>query len=380
MKTKVLFVVGGLHRAGAERFAFEIDTYINKKLFLIDILCTENKADIPLVFGERYYETKHLQLGTSICFIDDLKKTKGIATRIKSKLSRVFGIKEVDEIELFLLQYDIIHFMGEYTYFHQFSSKLEGNSLISIMSAKFQNHNLYSSFDKRIKYNFTSGFNPEEVRFELNQFNNYSHTYLPLITSFDKNHCWTFNSVNRKIGIFTRVNSYKPLEIFYHSFHILLNKIEDCELHIFGAFDLDMNLHYRMLDSLKIRNKVFFRGHQDDIRLTAVTEDLALSWFQGYNGDRPAGYAGIDICSVGLPLVFWDFHPDPIKKENEIYPHFTSILEFVEFSAKVILNEETAIQLSRVQMTETINRFNIESHIPTLEKVYMEIIENNKEK
>jgi glycosyltransferase involved in cell wall biosynthesis len=380
LKTKVLFVVGGLHRAGAERFAFEIDANINKKLFQIDILCTENKADIPLVFGERYYDSKHRQLGTSINYFDDFNKTKSLAIRIKNKLSRVCGIKEVNFLESFLSQFDIIHFMGEYTYFHQLSSKIESKSLISIMSAKFQNDNLYSSFDKQISYNFTSGFNPEEVLFELKQFNVYNHKYLPLITSFPKNQGWTFNGSNRKIGIFTRVNSYKPLEIFYHSFHILLNKIEDCELHIFGAFDLDMNLHYRMLDSLKIRNKVFFRGHQDDIRLTAVTEELALSWFQGYNSDRPAGYAGIDICSVGLPLVCWDFHPNPSKNKNEIYPHFTSILNFVEFSAKVILNEDTAVQLSRVQMTETIHRFNIASHIPTLEKFYLDIIENNKEK
>lgn len=378
MNNKILFVVGGLHRAGAERFAFEIDANINKNLFLIDILSTEKRADIPIVFGERYYETKHQQLGTKIYFIDDLIKSEGLAKRIKNKLSRVFGIKDFYVFESFLEQYDIVHFMGEYSYFHHLSSKLEGKSLISIMSAKFQNNNLYSSFDKSKKYNFTSGFNPEEVKFELEEFNVYTHTYLPLITSFNKNRCWNFNAANRKIGIFTRVNNYKPLEIFYHSFHILLNKIEDCELHIFGAFDLDMSMHYRMLDNLKIRNKVFFRGHQDDICQTAVTEGLALSWFQGYNGDRPAGYAGIDICSVGLPLVCWDFYPDPVKKKNEIYPHFTSILEFVDYTAKLILNEETAFKLSRVQMSETKKRFDIASHLATLEKLYLDII-NNKE-
>lgn len=38
-KVKVLFVVGSLCRAGAERFAYEIDTALNKKKIQTTIFC-----------------------------------------------------------------------------------------------------------------------------------------------------------------------------------------------------------------------------------------------------------------------------------------------------------------------------------------------------
>ena len=42
-KTKILFVVGGLHRAGAERFAYEIDAALDKMKFDVEIFCLEKK-------------------------------------------------------------------------------------------------------------------------------------------------------------------------------------------------------------------------------------------------------------------------------------------------------------------------------------------------
>lgn len=60
-KTEVLFVVGWLHRAGAERFAYEIDSALDKSKFKLSILCLEQKGIMATNWKERYYEknTKH---------------------------------------------------------------------------------------------------------------------------------------------------------------------------------------------------------------------------------------------------------------------------------------------------------------------------------
>lgn len=63
-KIKILFVVAGFYRAGAERFAYEIDKALDKEKFELTIFCLERQNKMSPLWKDRYYENLHRELGT----------------------------------------------------------------------------------------------------------------------------------------------------------------------------------------------------------------------------------------------------------------------------------------------------------------------------
>jgi glycosyltransferase involved in cell wall biosynthesis len=382
-KHKILFVVGGLHRAGAERFAYEIDLSLNKHDFEISILCLEDKDVISKKWQERYYEKKHEALGTKITFMDSFKykQSSSLIVRIFHKVTfRKFKKSKKrfnSKLSSFLNQFDVIHWIGEYTFIHSIPDNIKEKSLISSMSAKFQDINLYNNYDFDFLYNFISGFRLDDG--EYNDFKKIKHTHFPLVLNIvEKTNQWKFQGNKiKKIGIFTRLDRYKPLDPFFYAFQLLLDQIPNCELHIYGNGDPVLEGMILYLDRLGITDRVFFRGHQDDIVKTVREEHIDLSWFQGYNSDRPSGYAGLDICTTGTPLICWDFHSKPCNPFNTTYPHFKNLNNFVNYSLEILTNKEKAEALSINQFKEVYKTNYIYNYLSILEDLYKNISKLN---
>jgi hypothetical protein len=103
-------------------------------------------------------------------------------------------------------------------------------------------------------------------------------------------------------------------------------------------------------------------------------EQLDLSWFQGYNNDRPAGYAGFDVCSTGTPLICWDFFDQPKQFTNTIYPHYKNLNPFVAKSLSILQEEEVAVDLSNKQFQDVLNNRDALKIIKNLEAIYEEAL------
>lgn len=383
-KINILFIVGAFHKAGAERFAYEIDQALNKEKFNVSILCLQpEKYESPKWAG-RYYDAKHKEIGTEIRYIDSFieKQKLNRAERIFHKLTRqkFRKTKKIYKESLFsfLDNFNLIHWMGEYTFIHEVPLNIKEKSLIHSMCAKFQHPNLYNEYDFDFPYQFISGFENEELKFEYSQFKNISHTFLPLALKMEKKgNNWKFNNNEiKKIGIFTRLDKNKPLDPFFYAFHLLLDKKSNCELHVFGNGDPEKEGMLEYLDRLGITDKVFFRGHQENISETAVKENLDLSWFQGYN-NRPAGFAGYDLCLTGVPLVCWDFFSKPIEIFNPVYPHFKNLNQFVDFTLEILTSKSKAEELSNLQFEDVKNNRDMEKMIATVEELYLHIYKKN---
>lgn len=381
-KIKILFVVAGFYRGGAERFAYEIDKFIDKKKFIINILCLEKSKNINPMWKVRYYEKLHKDLGTKIIYTDDFvnkPNNHGLINKILKKLR----LKETnnsywnEKFYDFLNQYNVIHWMGEYTYINSVSENIREKSLIHMMSARFQNENLYNKFNHQLHYNFCTPFKPKELEYELEKFEDYSYIHIPLLLEINKdNKKWKYeNSQIKKIGIFTRLDPYKPLDPFFYSFQVLLDKLPNTELHIFGNGNSSDFGIKEMIDRLGIGNKIFFRGHSESITETIILEKINLSWFHGYNNDRPAGYAGLDVCSTGTPLICWDFCAKPNNniKEPIVYPHYKNINQFVSKSIEILTNQFRAEELSSLQSNDIFTNRNTKDHIWILEQEYERI-------
>ena len=208
-KKKILFVVVDFFKGGAERFAYEIDCALDKNNYEITILCLGNKINNNRLW-ERYYDKKHNELGTKIYYFDDYlygRKNYLISKFIK----KTFGIKTTsyfkkNKLVDFISQYDIVHWMGEYTYLHNLPETIVKRSIINSMSAKFQNPDLYKKFNFNYKYNFLSGFSKNEFEVEYSQFKSINHWFFPLVFKINNDQRdWNYvDSKIKKIGIFTR--------------------------------------------------------------------------------------------------------------------------------------------------------------------------------
>jgi glycosyltransferase involved in cell wall biosynthesis len=146
---------------------------------------------------------------------------------------------------------------------------------------------------------------------------------------------------------------------------LLLQELPNIELHVFGAGDYKEAEYDRYLNHLNLNEKVFFRGHQEDMKKTLNEENLNLVWFQGYL-NRPAGYAGQDVSVTGTPMLLWDFYTgvNPnINDINYVYPHYKNIKIFKEESKKVLLDKKTADIVAKKQYFDVIETKNIKKNI-----------------
>ena len=373
-KVKVLFVVSEFLQAGSQRFTHEMDLVINKDLFEINILC-----QLPLGHNpdwEDYYFNKHVELGTKIFFLNDIAKpySPTLVQRLKKKILNTPYPGEHVALNSFMDSYDVILFIGEYNYpnlARKMTPALKAKSLILLTNSIFQRPLNYAGFEFDQVHHFISGFEEGAVKVELAQFAEYKHTYLPLSVNLDDHgRLWSYHHTDTpKIGIFTRLTYSKPLDPFIYSFHVLLQHIPHAELHIFGAGDPQVEGVSKYIRHLGLQDKVKFRGHQKDLKKTAISENLSVVWFHGFHG-VPGGFAGFDISSLGVPQLFWDFSNNPADHLKE-FPMFNNINALAEKTVEILNDEKEAEKLSQAQYQYIQEVRNIKKWIGNLENLFL---------
>lgn len=386
-KKKILFVVSDFCHNGAQREMYEFDNALNKDKFEVTILSLiglNSRADLP-----DYFYEKHLHLGSKVLFLKDFikKQKKGLAYRISNKLLRNSLNKRekknnIKRVAILLDNYNHVVFMGEYVYQYlapiipiDYFKKI----LMFIMCSRFQSEG-YRNFEKNNQYVFIGGFDSsEQIDYEFAGFSDYKYKFMPLcLTVNNEFNRWEFNKNNesKKIGIFTRLHKDKPLDPFFYAYQVLLSQGLDVELHVFGVGDYKQAEYDRYINNLDLNDKIYFRGHQSDMKKTILDEKLDLIWFQGYN-NLPAGYAGLEVCLTGTPQLFWDFFVGKNKQINRldgdvIYPHYKNLMLFAEASKVVLYDCKVAELLSERQFQDVFNNRDIFKNVSTIEKIFLE--------
>ncbi|MFM9984873.1 MAG: glycosyltransferase [Flavobacteriales bacterium] len=380
MTPRFLLIVSDFYHGGAQRQTYELDRVLKERGIAVDILSV-TRLNQSQHFPDHFYEL-HQQLGTSITFLHDLRGQKNavkpsLTSRLKGKLLGNEEPFEGSRLNHFLANYDKVFFMGEYTY-RSIESEVEHTHWpaenIFIMNARFQGDK-YRAFDRNRNYVFVSGFDTqEEIQYEYEGFSNFVHHTLLLsvgITAEFKK--WNFSPSNKKrIGIFTRLSRAKPLDPFFYALHLLLDKIPDVELHVYGTGTPQEVEYDRYPRNLSIEGNVFFRGHQEDIKTTINNDKLDLIWFQGY-GNKPAGYSAIDVALTGTPQLFWDFFMGDNPHINEldrIYPHYKNLMKFVEASEKILSDQLAAERLSENQYNDVCTNRDMAKNFRNIESLF----------
>lgn len=379
-RVRLLFVVADFYQAGTERFTHEVHSAIDRDHFDITFL-----SALPLNNSERWtdhYYPLHRELGAEIFFLPDVKATPPppLADKVKRRLGLSDAVNE-HPVTAFLKGFDVISVWGEYAY-PSISAYLNHHDsppcLVHIMNSVYQTSGLYDRFDKKSPIRFSSGFTDRQIEDELTGFTGYTHYHFPLSINIpDDSGLWKFKEgTGRKIGIFTRLSRHKALDPFLYAFHLLLEDVPDAELHIFGSGDPEQEGMMHYVRTLRLQGRVHFRGHAEQLRQTAIDEQLDMVWFHAYHGN-PGGFAGFDICCTGIPQVFWDFGGKGHKHGSEVLPMYHSLTPFVEYSMKVLTDRQEAEGLSARQFEYVCTHHNIAHHIRSLEQYYLDLIEEN---
>jgi glycosyltransferase involved in cell wall biosynthesis len=373
-KKKILFVVSEFYQAGTQRFTYEIDRALNKDRFEVSILCL-----LPLgssAFFKDYYYEKHQEIGTKVFFMEEVN-TLRIPTfleRVKRKLFAKPLPNEREAIQFFFDQFETIAVMGEYNYkeierFLSPANKLK--IVIHIQNSLYQKSDLYAAYTKNEHFHFVSGFYPDQIAFELHEFERYRHTYFTLNLLFEPLQSKTAYCTNQvaKIGIFTRLTHTKPITPFLESFAALLKINQQCELHIFGAGDPEKEGVIAEVRALQIAHAVFFRGHQTSITETAVNENIDLALIHGYHG-LPGGWVSFDLSRAGIPQLFWDFGHTESSVANEAFPMYQDVNQLANACNNALTNPDYAQKLAQQQLLEIRKEHDIERNISILEEIY----------
>jgi len=388
-KKKILWVVYDFNQAGSQRYVYEICKALNKEKFEIDFLKIAPVAHDRNWDTEYYYEST-LELGCRIFLLDDLlkryeqngngnnkilDKTKKVFNKLSSKTVLQHSDKVSIILKTFLAEYDHVDFSGLNVYLSLCSTnKLNPeNGIIHILTARFQDKkDIYEYFNKDRYYHFVSGFSNDTLKFELAGFTNYRHTYYPLCFETKPYEVSIPEKKDKPytIAVFTRLSSMKPLDPYFYAIKLLSERGVNAELRVYGAGDPEELGLIRQLSYLYIADKVFFPGHVESIPELLKTAGIDLLWFQSTN-QLPAGYAALEIAMSALPQVFWDFADIGLKNPiGEVFPSFTSLTEFVEFSEKLLYSKDLRNKLGMEQRNYIQQHNSSKAHIHILEELF----------
>jgi glycosyltransferase involved in cell wall biosynthesis len=381
-KKKILWVVYDFVQAGGQRYVYEICKALNKEKYEIDFLKTA-PLNYDKNWDSEFYYRPTLGMGCKIYLLDELLNPEKRSTKekIKNKLKSVINTKPASKPETtlhkklqdFFCHYDVVNFSGVAVYETTCidNNLYPANAFIHILTFSFQHKEMYSKYDKQLKYRFISPVTPGAVKNDLRGFTNYSVTYFPLC--FETHPFQVFQKKPTeplKIAIFTRLSPMKPLDPFFYALKILLESGVNVKLEIYGAGDPEELGLLKQLKYLYISDFVKFKGHSESIPDTLKQDTPHLIWFQSANKE-PGGYAAFEIAMSGLPQLFWDFLDTGEAREiAEVFPSFTNITSFVSFTKELLWSADLREELGNKQKEYTLKNYSMKNHIHILEEIY----------
>jgi len=314
-RIRVAIVSASLVQAGAERYVFEYARGLDKAKFEVEILTAET------VTPDEFYCKKLLELGIKVHrllphgrdHLIDLIPTKRRLLWLKDALRRADRAAlsvTLRRLRSFFRGYDVISVAGiENYYLVRDALPPEDRVIIHLMSHRFQyDKDPYALLRPGAPYRF-SVFDPaqaDELAGTVAEGAEARVIPLALDLSGRENLYAPRPGALKKIAIVSRINPTRRLDPLLYSFQALARR-KDASLYLYGGGDPEVIRS--TLDVLRIRDKVIFSGHQEDLEGALRRDQPDLVWMMSVG--EVMGYGGIEVASFGVPLAFFNFSAEP---------------------------------------------------------------------
>lgn len=356
-KYKILYIITGLQKAGAEKYLYELVSSIDKNKFEVEILTTKNvylNSEFP-----HYYLKPIEELGIkihtklypkSIDWLDSFKGKKGFLPKIFNFLSEqingYFKRRHQNSLKIFFHQFDLISLIDA-LHFKKIKYSLSDDIFFEthLMCHQSQfNFNIYKPYKKNKPLNFVYIDQVQIDEIKQKGFSiDHAHHFPLSLNDNELAENSKYNHQNHKsqykIGLFARINRSKPLNIVLKAFQLVHQTNSSVDLHLFG-FIQDADYHVELLKEikeLKLENNVFFEGHSPDMLQSVVEKNIDLVWVISIFDF--VGFAALELSSNGIPLILNNIEAQSFKPLNDATanpPYFHSPNQLATYTLEML--------------------------------------------
>ncbi|MEN0064700.1 MAG: glycosyltransferase [Myxococcota bacterium] len=177
-----------------------------------------------------------------------------------------------------------------------------------------------------------------------------------------------------RIGVFTRLSDQKPIEPFLYALHELNQRLP-AELWVYGGGD--PGIFERCIRTLSLQERVRFMGHTPDLVATLRDEQIDSCWLMSV--DETVGYASIEIGSLGVPMVYWNWghqrHDEVLAATGGVMHAFSSVLAFVDHAETLLRDPAHLADQGRRLRDHFLAHHDVGRRIRQLEDHYAEVVD-----
>lgn len=374
-RIRVLFVTSQFVQGGAERWLYEVARHLDRERFEVDILTGYR---VPRT--QHYFElhrdagvTIHRRLPELVNAAAVKLRATRFARRIRDASGMVSGLAVP---KAFYRSYDLVCPVQVENYYRvQQQVDDHPGLVVHLMGNAIQyDHDMYHPLTPGKEYRF--------VLFNSAQADDIAHvpcrTFVwPLAMNLGERPLLPRSArppgEPARIGVFTRLSDQKPIEPFLYALHELNQRLP-AELWVYGGGD--PGLFERCIRTLSLHDRVRFMGHSPDLVATLRDEQIDCCWLMSV--DDTVGYASIEIGSLGVPMVYWNWghrsHDEVLRATHGAMHTFSSVLAFVDHAEALLAAPQRLADEGRKLRRYFLDHHDIGSQIQKLQDHYTGVV------
>ena len=405
-KKKILYITPSLQRAGAEKYVHDLITSLDKNIFDPQIL-TVSDVDHNKIFPHVYYFSLKKKGFKIYKFL--LPNYKIISKILKytlvnillnekfsnylSKLLRIFILHSHRlRLKMLFKKFDYICVIDALSFNLVKDSLREfSNFDVHLMCHQIQfNNGVYRHFEKGKRYNFVyiDAQQLEEVKAEeILIGNNFLFPLSLKLSDYNiednlLSRISEVKGVEHHIGIFTRINNCKPIDIFLKAFQEIINKGESqVKLHIFGTTTQDPTYLAHLKEFISKNNldqMVIFEGHSDDMINSIKEKNIDLVW--GLSIYSFMGFSSLEIGAYGIPIILNNIDISINRADNDSKqcpPYFTNYVDLAAYTSTLLNSNNKKIDLGELIKKKIAEEHDLDKNITNYQKYLLDVIDKN---
>jgi glycosyltransferase involved in cell wall biosynthesis len=383
-RLRVLLVIPSLAQAGAERYLYEYTRALDPARYEIEVLTSVGAGEADYYF--RQLRTLGIPVHTQLhgprlsrltALIPERRRLRPLRQAVVKAGAALGDAERKVRLRGLLARFDLISCLQIEAY-DLLQSALPDNDrvLIHLMSHQFQyDRPAYAAALPGRRYRCLY-FDPNQVgELRGSAMEGAETAFVPLALDLSgRERIYAPSATGRKrIAIYSRIDPSRRLEPLMYAFQGLARRV-DAELWLYGRGDtVALN---KLLDMLRIRDRVVLPGHQEDLEASLRRDQPHLVWMASVGAAM--GYASLEVGSFGFPIVFYSFGAEDEAsvraRTGGAVNAFASVPELVDFSVTALADPPGLVALGARLRDHIFELNDVRTSVRLLEAQYERVV------